>query len=102
MRCVIARFPFDLSKSGVEDTMDGVRPQPVDGASVTIGHRRYPVMQVGEVITRQDRRDFSAREVVRAMTLLGFACRVAPEAMPARTLTPLQAASALLGARPTG
>ncbi|MFI1176958.1 SCO5918 family protein [Streptomyces melanogenes] len=98
MRCVIARFPFDLSKSGVEDTMKGVKPQPVEGESVLIGRRRYPVMQVGEVITRQDRRDFSAREVIRAMTALGFACRIAPEAMPARALTPLQAASELLGA----
>ncbi|MEU4345910.1 SCO5918 family protein [Streptomyces sp. NPDC023838] len=98
MRCVIARFPFDLTKSGVEDAMKGIKPQPVDGQSVLIGRRRYPVMQVGEVITRQDRRDFSAREVVRAMTLLGFACRALPEAMPVRAMTPLQTASAMLGA----
>ncbi|WP_331723680.1 MULTISPECIES: SCO5918 family protein [unclassified Streptomyces] len=98
MRCVIARFPFDLTKSGVEASMKGVKPQPVEGESVLIGRRRYPVKQVGEVITRQDRRDFSAWEVIRAMTLLGFTCRVAPEEMPARELTPLQTASALLGA----
>ncbi|MFJ8697477.1 SCO5918 family protein, partial [Streptomyces roseolilacinus] len=75
MRCVIARFPFHLTKNGVLETMKGVKPEPVTGESVTIGRRRYPVKQVGAVITGQDRRDFSAGEVVRAMTLLGFACR---------------------------
>jgi hypothetical protein len=29
-------------------------------------------MQVGAVVTRQDRRDFSAGEVMRAMRALGF------------------------------
>lgn len=60
MRCVIARFPFDLTKSGVLKSMTGVKPEPVTGDSVTIGRRTYPVKQVGQVITRQDRRDFSA------------------------------------------
>jgi hypothetical protein len=31
-------------------------------------------MQVGAVLTRQDRRDFSAEEVFRAMRALGFVC----------------------------
>jgi hypothetical protein len=35
-------------------------------------------MQVGAVITRQDRRDFSVGEVTRAMQALGFTCRAAP------------------------
>lgn len=41
--------------------------------------------QVGEVVTRQDRRDFSVGEVVRAMTKLGFTCLVvsAEEQAPA-------------------
>jgi hypothetical protein len=98
MRCVIARFPFDLTKSGVLESMKGVKPEPVTGESVIIGRRQYPVKQVGEVITRQDRRDFSADEVLRAMTLLGFTCRTFPKAAPERGLSPFQRASAMLSA----
>ncbi|WP_030023840.1 SCO5918 family protein [Streptomyces monomycini] len=99
MRCVIARFPFDLTKSGVLESMKGVKPEQVDGESVIIGRRTYPVKQVGQVITRQDRRDFSAGEVVRAMTRLGFTCSGLPQtAEPEGALTPLQRASAELGA----
>ncbi|TLS46819.1 hypothetical protein FE633_06800 [Streptomyces montanus] len=97
MRCVIARFPFDLSKSGVVASMKGVKPEMITGESVIIGRRHYPVKQVGEVITRQDRRDFTSREVTRAMARLGFTCRSGHEAAPVRALTPLQNASALLG-----
>ncbi|MEU0031821.1 SCO5918 family protein [Streptomyces sp. NPDC006335] len=104
MRCVIARFPFDLTKSGVLESMKGVKPEEVIGASVIIGRRTYPVKQVGQVVTRQDRRDFSAGEVLRAMTQLGFTCRdlsqvaqVARVAASERTLSPLQKASAMLG-----
>lgn len=101
MRCVIARFPFDLTKSGVLESMQGVKPEPVTGTAVTIGRRRYPLMQVGQVITRQDRRDFSAGEVLRAMTRLGFTCHPGPTAGPVATptsgLTALQRASAALG-----
>ncbi|TSB22453.1 SCO5918 family protein, partial [Streptomyces benahoarensis] len=74
MRCVIARFPFDLIKTEVQDAMKGITPEPVTGDSVLIGRRHYPVKQVGEVITRQDRRDFTAGEVTRALTRLGFTC----------------------------
>ncbi|MFG3496219.1 SCO5918 family protein [Streptomyces sp. NPDC047928] len=97
MRCVIARYPFELTKSGVLASMKGVRPELVAGESVTIGRRRYPVKQVGQVITRQNRRDFTTGEVVRAMTRLGFTCHDHPEAAPARVPTALQTASALLG-----
>lgn len=99
MRCVIARFPFDLTKAGVLESMKGVKPETLVGESVVIGRRVYPVMQVGQVITRQDRRDFSAGEVVRAMTRLGFTVRGLPEApaAPAAALSPLQQASAMLG-----
>ncbi|MFF7856988.1 SCO5918 family protein [Streptomyces sp. NPDC007904] len=100
MRCVIARFPFDLTKSGVLESMKGVKPEPATGESVIIGRRHYPFKQVGQVITGQDRRDFSAGEVVRAMTRLGFTCRTLPEAAPARVEDPLQQASAMLGAPP--
>ncbi|MFJ3498126.1 SCO5918 family protein [Streptomyces sp. NPDC086091] len=101
MRCVIARFPFDLTKAGVLETMKGVTPETVTSDSVTIGRRQYPVKQVGQLITRQDRRDFSAGEVVRAMTRLGFTCRANPATAPAPSpstgLSPLQRASAMLG-----
>jgi hypothetical protein len=64
---------------------------------VIIGRRHYPVKQVGQVITRQDRRDFSAAEVLRAMTQLGFTCRTLPKVAPVRILGSLQQASAMLG-----
>lgn len=90
MRCVIARFPFDLTKSGVLESMKGIKPEQVIGESVTIGRRTYPVKQVGQVITRQDRRDFSAGEVLRAMTQLGFTCRggLPRTAVTTRVLSP--------------
>ena len=72
MRCVIARFPFEFAKGGVLESMKGMKPEPVTGESMIIGRRHYPVKQVGQVITRQDRRDFSAAEVLRAMTQLGL------------------------------
>lgn len=49
MRCVIARFPFDLTKSGVLESMKGIKPEQVIGESVIIGRRTYPVKQVGQV-----------------------------------------------------
>ncbi|MFF1770904.1 SCO5918 family protein [Streptomyces sp. NPDC058249] len=97
MRCVIARFPFELTKSGVLESMKGIKPEPVTGESVIIGRRHYPVKQVGQVITGQDRRDFSAAEVLRAMVALGFTCRAVPKAAPVRILSALQHASAMLG-----
>ncbi|CAM5460891.1 MULTISPECIES: SCO5918 family protein [Streptomyces] len=112
MRCVIARFPFDLTKSGVLESMKGIKPEPVSGESVIIGRRTYPVKQVGQVITRQDRRDFSAGEVLRAMSRLGFTCpgfaETAVTAMSGRALvtprrvpSPFEQASALLGSPAT-
>ncbi|WP_328695304.1 SCO5918 family protein [Streptomyces sp. NBC_00342] len=99
MRCVIARFPFDLTRTGVLESMKGIKPEHVSGASVIIGRRAYPVKQVGQVVTRQDRRDFSAGEVLRAMTQLGFTCReLSQTPSPTRVLSPLQNASAMLGA----
>ncbi|WTW92006.1 SCO5918 family protein [Streptomycetaceae bacterium NBC_01309] len=96
MRCVIAGFAFDLSKHGVLESMKGIKPEPITSGSVVIGRRRYPVKQVGGIVTRQDHRDFTANEVTRAMARLGFTCRVS-EGAPPRGLTPLQTASALLG-----
>ncbi|MFI5756980.1 SCO5918 family protein [Streptomyces sp. NPDC051569] len=100
MRCVIARFPFELVKSEVQQAMKGIKPEPVTGESVVIGRRVYPVKQVGEVITRQDRRDFTAGEVTRALTRLGFTCRATAEPEPATPLSPLETASALLSGAP--
>ena len=97
MRCVIARFAFNLDKSEVQRAMKGVKPEPITGRSVIIGRREYPAKQVGEVITRQDRRDFTAEEVTRALTRLGFVCRSAPAPAPAAAPTSLETASALLG-----
>ncbi|MFJ8537220.1 SCO5918 family protein [Streptomyces sp. NPDC093591] len=97
MRCVIARYPFELTKNGVLASMKGVTPELVTGESVTVGRRRYPVKQVGQVITRQDRRDFTSGEIVRAMTRLGFTCHEQPGTAPAGVSTPLRTASALLG-----
>ncbi|GGS57116.1 MULTISPECIES: SCO5918 family protein [Streptomyces] len=84
MRCVIARFPFDLIKSEVEQSMSGITPEPVTNVSVTIGRQVYPVMQVGEVITRQNRRDFTVTEMRRALTRLGFTCHDTPPVAPVR------------------
>ncbi|MCY0962725.1 SCO5918 family protein [Streptomyces sp. H27-H5] len=98
MRCVIARFPFDLTKTGVLASMKGIKPEQVIGDAVIIGRRTYPLKQVGQVITRQDRRDFSAGEVLRAMTQLGFTCRALGEGVASRrVLSPLQQTSAMLG-----
>jgi len=94
MRCVIARFPFDFTKFEVEQSMEGIKPEPVTGVSVTIGRRVYPVMQVGEVITRQNRRDFTVGEVRRALTQLGFTCHDAPPAPPVQRPAPWQATAA--------
>lgn len=95
MRCVIARYPFELTKTGVLDSMKGVTPELITGESVTIGRRRYPVKQVGEIITRQDRRDFTSGEVIRAMTRLGFTCHEHPDAT--RVAEPLRPGPDLLG-----
>ncbi|MEU9446982.1 SCO5918 family protein [Streptomyces sp. NPDC048304] len=97
MRCVIARFPFELTKGGVLESMKGIKPEPITGESVIIGRRHYPVKQVGQVITRQDRRDFSATEVLRAMAALGFTCRAVPKTAPLGILSTTQHASAMLG-----
>ena len=78
MRCIIARYPFNLTKTDVQSLMHGVKPEPITGASAIIGSRHYPVKQVGELITRQDRRDFTADEVTRALSRLGFICTPAP------------------------
>lgn len=97
MRCIIAHFPFHLDKSEVERAMEGVKPEPATGDCVIVDHRTYPVKQVGAVITRQDRRDFTAEEVTRALSRLGFICTRATA--PAAARTPLATARALLGDR---
>lgn len=102
MRCIIARFAFDLTKSDVQASMKGVTPELITGDSVIISRRHYPVKQVGEVVTRQDRRDFSAAEMTRALLSLGFTCRSAAPHVPAAALSPLRAAQAMLGGGSAG
>ncbi|MET7683584.1 SCO5918 family protein [Streptomyces sp. NPDC005423] len=100
MRCIIAGFPFDLVKSEVQDRMRGIKPEAATGQTVIISRRTYPVKQVGQILTRQDRRDFTAEQITRAMTRLGFTCRPTPTAAAvtaAAALSPLQAAVAMLG-----
>jgi hypothetical protein len=89
MRCVIAHYPFDFTKFEVEQSMQGIKPEAVTGVSVAIGRRTYPVMQVGEVITRQDRRDFTVGEIRRALTQLGFSCQDAPPVAPPPPAPPM-------------
>ncbi|MGW4047566.1 SCO5918 family protein [Streptomyces sp. NPDC004721] len=99
MRCVMARYPFDLTKTGALASMKGVRPELVTGESVAIGRRHYPVKQVGQIITPQDPRDFTVGEVTPAMTRLGFTCHDRAEAAPVGVGAPAppRTASALLG-----
>ncbi|MES5819394.1 SCO5918 family protein [Streptomyces sp. RG80] len=97
MRCVIARYPFDLTKAGVEKSMEKVRPVPATGASVAIGDRVYCVKQVGQVVTGQDPRDFTAAEMVRALVRLGFTCRTAPPRPAAATDLSYGSVDRLLG-----
>lgn len=78
MNVTIAGRPFYLLPAEVESAMQGVAPEAVAGASVDVGGVTYPVMQVGAVISRQDRRDFSAAEMLRALRALGFSCRSTP------------------------
>ncbi|WP_328680793.1 SCO5918 family protein [Streptomyces sp. NBC_01261] len=93
MRCVIARYPFDLTKSEVEEMLKGIRPeQPVTGQCAVISRKLYPVKQVGEVITKQDRRDFTAFEVTRALSRLGFTCHETPPAPATPAPAPAPAA----------
>ncbi|MGW2489441.1 SCO5918 family protein [Streptomyces sp. NPDC001606] len=94
MRCVIARFPFDLTKTEVERALHGITPEPVTGLSVTIDDQVFPVMQVGEVVTRQNRRDFTSAEMRRALTRLGFTCH---EARPVAPVTDAHADGDPLG-----
>ncbi|MCB5183038.1 SCO5918 family protein [Streptomyces antimicrobicus] len=102
MRCVIARFPFDLTKDGVLESLKGVKPEEITGESVIIGRRAYPAKQVGQVVTGQDRRDFTTGEVLRAMTKLGFTCRGLPRPpAPLHPSDPFRRASVLLGAPAT-
>jgi len=80
MRCMIAGYPFNLETREVEAAMRGVKPEPIRGACAQIGGRWYPVMQIGATVTGQDRRDFTAAEVYRALISLSLPCRPTPPA----------------------
>ena len=83
MRVTIAGCSFYLQAPEVVALMKDVKAEPVTGESVRIGRRTYPIKQVGAMITKQDRRDFSAADVIRAMQRLGFTCNPAPAPEPA-------------------
>ena len=78
MRCTIAGQSFYLQVSGVETAMSRVKPEPVVGACVQVGGRWFPMLQVGAVLTGQDRRDFTTAEVTKALAHLGLDCRSTP------------------------
>lgn len=82
IRCTIAGVSFYLQASEVEQKMSGIKPEPITGESVKIGNRTYPVKQVGAIITRQDPRDFSAAQMVRALEKLNFTCYPKPAPEP--------------------
>ena len=88
MRVTIAGCSFYLQASEVVALMKDIKAEPVTGESVKIGRRNYPIKQVGAVITKQDRRDFSAADVTRAMEKLGFTCSPAPAPEPAPVAEP--------------
>ena len=74
MRCIIAGQSFYLQPSDVERAMVGVKPEPIQGHFVEVGRQKYPVKQVGAVISGQRPSDFTVQEVRLALTHLGFAC----------------------------
>jgi hypothetical protein len=88
MRVTIAGCSFYLQAPEVVALMKDVKAEPVTGESVRIGRRTYPIKQVGAMITKQDRRDFSAADVIRAMQRLGFTCNPAPAPAPEPAPTP--------------
>lgn len=80
MHVTLAGRTFYLTPVDVEQALGGVEPEEISGMSVTIGGTTYPLMQVGALISHQDRRDFSAAEVLRALRKLGFTCHPATPA----------------------
>jgi hypothetical protein len=78
MRCTIAGQSFYLQASEVEIAMKRVEPEPAVGACVHVGRRWFPVLQVGAVLTGQDRRDFTTAEVTKALLRLGMDIRTTP------------------------
>ncbi|WP_370738499.1 SCO5918 family protein [Streptomyces sp. EN27] len=58
---------------------------------MVISRRVYPVKQVGGAITRQDRRNYSFAEVVRALPEPGFTCHTAESAVPVPAPAPYPA-----------
>jgi len=74
MRCTIAGHSFHLQPSDIERAMAGVDPESSQGYFVEIGPRKYPVKQVGALVSGQSRADFTAAEIRSALTRLGFTC----------------------------
>jgi hypothetical protein len=69
---VVARRPFELGASQVEEAMRDVLPEPLRDHYVVVGQRRYPPKQVLSRITGLDRAEFTTHHARRILTGLGF------------------------------
>ena len=63
---------FRLSSGQVEQTMQGVTPEPIHTHAVVINGVRYPVKQALEIVTGVDRADFITTAARRHFQRLGF------------------------------
>lgn len=63
---------FHLSRVQVEQTMQGVTPEPIHTHAVEINGVRYPVKQALERVTGVDRADFISTAARRHFRRLGF------------------------------
>ena len=63
---------FRLSRTQVEQIMEGVAPEPITTHAVDINGVRYPVKQALERVTGVDRADFITTAARRHFRRLGF------------------------------
>lgn len=63
---------LSLSRSGVEDALAGVTPEPIRSHSVVVSGRAYPVKQAFATATGLDRLDFTSATARRNLDRLGF------------------------------
>jgi hypothetical protein len=70
---MIAKRPFRLGSTQVEDVMTDVLPEPINSHFVVVCQRRYPPKQVIQALTGLDRADFTSHQARRVLMNLGFA-----------------------------
>jgi hypothetical protein len=63
---------YDLDARRVQETLEGVLPDPIQEHFVVINGRRWPPKQVLALVTGLDRADFTTHQARRALTRLGF------------------------------